>query len=165
MSSTPPAVIEADYVAFMQGGVSICASACNRERQPSVARANGCRVSPERSQVTILLSASQSAELLEHVRETGAIAVVFSEPPTHRTVQLKGSDAVVEAANALDGETAGIYRARFAGVLAQLGYQRDLIYALLACADDDLVAVRFTPSAAFSQTPGPNAGQALLVHA
>ena len=165
MTSTPPAVIEADYIAFMQGGVSICASACSPEREPSVARAVGCRVAPDRTRVSILLSASQSADLLANVRATGAIAVVFSEPPTHRTVQLKGSDAVVEAAAALDGETAGIYRARFAGVLSQLGYARELIYALLACADDDLVAVSFTPNAAFSQTPGPNAGQALLVHA
>ena len=29
----------------------------------------------------------------------------------------------------------------------------------------DIAAIRFTPAEAFSQTPGPNAGQALLVHA
>jgi hypothetical protein len=64
---------------------------------PSVARALGCRVSPDRQHVAVFLLASQSATLLRDLRETGAIAAVFSQPSTHRTIQLKGSDALLGA--------------------------------------------------------------------
>ncbi|HXH04504.1 MAG TPA: hypothetical protein VNN09_14465 [Candidatus Competibacteraceae bacterium] len=42
-------------------------------------------------------AASRSAAVLAELRADGAIAVVFSRASTHRTVQLKGTDAAVTA--------------------------------------------------------------------
>lgn len=164
MSAANAPLIDADHAAFLQGGISISVSSCGLDRMPSAARAMGCRVGDEHRTITIFLSASHGFALLGHVRQRGVLAVVFSEPASHRTVQLKATDAMVRTVSGADVEHVSRYRAGYARELGQLGYNPALILALLACPNDDLAAISFTPSAAFSQTPGPNAGQVLLVH-
>jgi hypothetical protein len=154
-----------ELAAFMQGGISLNLATCGADLRPGVARAVGCRVSPDRRTVRLLVSRAQAAQVLAHVGATGKLAAVFSEPGSHRTVQLKGVDARAEAAHADDLLVAALYRGAFVAHLEPLGYPPALIQALLDCPDRDLVAVCFTPSAAFSQTPGPTAGQALRVPA
>ena len=46
----------------------------------------------------------------------------------------------------------------FVAELAALGYAEPLVRAFLWCDPAELVAVGFTPCAAFQQTPGPRAG-------
>ena len=161
--STP--LIDADHAAFIQRGISIDISSCGHDRLPCSARAIGCRVSDDHRTLTILVSERQAEAVVASVRQRGVLAVAFSEPSTHRTVQLKGVDAVVAPAGAADLAHVQSYRDSYARELGLLGYNPDLIYALLSCPDDDIATISFTPNAAFSQTPGPNAGQALLVHA
>ncbi len=165
MTTHTTALIDADVAAFIQRGIAIDISACGHDRLPASARALGCRVSDDHRTLTILVAASRAAGVLAGVRQRGAVAVAFSEPSTYRTVQLKGSDAVVMAAGASELAHVAAYRDSYARALGLLGYNPDLTYALLACADEDISSIVFTPNAAFSQTPGPNAGQALLVHA
>ena len=165
MSTAATPSIDADHATFVEGGVSISAASCGSDSLPSLARAIGCRVSDDRRSVSIMVDARQADALLNHVRRSGAVAVVFSEPPTHRTVQLKGSNATVKEASPADLQCVARYRIAFVAVLAGLGYTPALIETFLACADEDVATLTFTPNAAFSQTPGPNAGQALLVHA
>lgn len=157
----PAPLLDEALAAFVQTGVSINAGSRGPGNVPAVARANGCRVAADRRRVTVLLPASKSAALLEAVRATGAIAVVFSEPPTHRTIQLKGTDATVVPATDEDRATAVRWVDGFAAVLAPLGYSEEVFRALLGTDPADLVAVAFTPSAAFDQTPGPRAGAPL----
>jgi len=128
---------------------------------PFVARALGCRLSPDLRQVTLFFSASDARELLEHVASNGAIAAVFSVPSTHEAMQLKGVDARVEETAEKDLPGVRSYCEAFTAHLDKLGYPRQLIEALVACEADDLAAVTFTPSAAFIQTPGPRAGKAI----
>jgi hypothetical protein len=155
------ALFDAEQAAFMQGPVSLNVGACGADGQPSLARAVGCTISPERGAVRLLLSRTQAALLLAHLRERGAVAAVFSDPLTHRTIQLKGQDAAAAPATPDDLEVARSYRAGFASVLGPLGHPPELIHALLDYPDHDVVALSFTPSAAFNQTPGPGAGAPL----
>ncbi|TFW34008.1 hypothetical protein [Massilia horti] len=159
----PPPLFDAELAAFMQGGISLNIGSCGPDRRPSVARAFGCRIAADRRQVRMLVSSSHAAQVLAHVRATGVLAAVFSEPSTYRTVQLKGVDATVEPATPEDLAAVAACRAGFVAELEPLGYAPDMVRALLGCPDADIVAVRFTPSAAFSQTPGPDAGRALGV--
>ena len=165
MPNDSRALIDADHAAFIQRGISIDISSCGHDRLPVSARAIGCCVSDDHRTLTILVSERQAEAVVAGVRQRGVLAVSFSEPSTHRTVQLKGSDAVVASASSADLAHAARYRGNYTRELGLLGYNPDLIFALLSCPDDDVVAISFTPNAAFSQTPGPNAGQALLVHA
>lgn len=156
-------LIDEEHAAFMEGRISLTVGSCGADKRPSVARAAGCRVAPDRKRVRITLSGTQAAAVLAHVRETGRIAAVFSSPPTHRTVQLKGKDAVVEPGTPDDAATVARYRDNFVEVLDPLGFEATMIRTLLAFPDSDIVAVSFTPDEAYSQTPGPNAGSPLKV--
>ena len=155
------ALLDDSLAAFMQRGISVVAGARDRHNIPVVARASGCRVSPDRRKVTVFISATQAGQLLRCVREIGEIAVVFSEPSTHRTVQIKGKDASVGRLEEGDLERVTAYRDAFAREIELLRFDELLIQTMLSYPPADIVTLNFTPSEAYSQTPGPCAGQPL----
>jgi hypothetical protein len=160
MSDPDPSFDEA-HAAFMESGVSVHVASRDPANVPSVARAVGCRVAPDRGRVTIFVSAAQAPELIRDLRASGKAAAVFSQPSTHRTIQIKGDDASVGAL--IEGDLARIaaYADALVRDLQALGYSEAFGRALVECDPADLVAVAFTPKAAFRQTPGPNAGAPL----
>ena len=155
-----PLADEANF-ALLRTGFMVTVASRDAAHVPSVTRALGCRVSPDRRRVTVFLLASQSATLLRDLRTTGAIAAVFSQPSTHRTIQLKGSDATPGAVE--PGDIA-LIEANAAAALADLalaGFPESFARTIFAYDAPDVVAVGFTPSTAFVQTPGPQAGRRL----
>jgi hypothetical protein len=158
--SAPP-LLDASTCAFLQGAVSISAASRGAGGLPVLARASGCRVAPDRRGVALFVARSKSGALIEAVRATRAVAAVFSLPSSHRTVQLKGADAGVGPPAAGDFDAVGRYIEAFAAELGPLGYHGALARALLWLDAADLAVLSFTPSAAFSQTPGPGAGAPL----
>jgi hypothetical protein len=161
MDADATPLFDADLAAFMQRGISLNLAGCGADLAPSVARAIGCRIDPGRTSVRLLVSQAQAACVLAHVRANGKLAAVFSESASHRTVQLKAVDAVVEAAGADDIAAVARYRDAFVAHVEPLGHPAPTIRALLACPDSDLCAIVFTPTEAYTQTPGAGAGQAL----
>jgi hypothetical protein len=152
--------LEAQDVAFLRlESLSMIAASCGPDRMPSTSRALGRRLSPDLRRITLFFSSADARELLEHVALTGRIAAVFSMPRTHKALQLKGVDARVEKPQSGDFQLVTAYRQAFVSHVSDMGYPRYLIEALMACEPDELAAVTFTPCAAFSQTPGPHAGQ------
>lgn len=164
-SSPPEPLLDAELAAFICSGISISAASSRNGALPSLARATGCRISADRRTVSVLFGATPSACLLDDVRRSGLIAVVFSRPADHRTLQIKASDALIVPVEPDDAALAAGYVNTFVAGLEALGYPGPVLRAFLTCAPDDLVAVRFTPSALFSQTPGPEAGAALRARA
>lgn len=160
MSNDAP-IIDAELANFLVSGTSINLGSSGAHLRPSVARALGARVADDRRSVRLLLSCHQSAALIEHVRQSGRVAAVFSQPTTHRTVQLKGDDARIEPQIDLDLATVRRYRHDFVRELGAIGYRAEVIYSFLHCPDADILALVFTPSSAFVSTPGPKAGQVL----
>ena len=161
MPDTSSSLLDAAHLAFITGAVGINLAACRPGGFPALSRAVGCRVSADCGQVSVLVGAAAAADVIDAVRRSGAVAVVFSDPPTHRTLQLKGSNALVLPPEPGDVALAHAYRDAFAAILAPFGFAEGVVRAFLSCPDDDLLAVRFSPSAAFSQTPGPHAGEPL----
>jgi hypothetical protein len=147
--------------AFVQGAVSVIVAARNAGNEPDLVRAMGARVDSTRSRVTLFLVASQATAVLADVRGNGALAAVFSQPSTHRTVQLKGIDARVDAVGPEERAGFAEYREGMVRELAVVGQPPEYTRALLTFAPADLVAVTFTPTSAYTQTPGPNAGAPL----
>jgi hypothetical protein len=165
MVHAPPLLRDPELAAFLrQDGLSVTAGSCGADLRPSVIRALGCAFAVDDT-VRIFVSQDQAAPLLAHVRETGRLAAVFSRPSTHRTVQLKGADARVEPVTDADLAIVARYRDQLVAELEPIGLAPALIRALLACPHQDVVAIRFTPNEAYSQTPGPDAGRALQVPA
>lgn len=121
-------------------------------------RAAACRLDAGRQRLTLLLATRQSAQVLADIAATGALAVVFSQPSTHRTLQFKGADARVEALQAGDAELARAHREAFVEELVPLGYSREFARTVHSVPDDALTAVSFTVTEVYEQTPGPRAG-------
>jgi hypothetical protein len=163
MNAAEPAMplLDEAHAAFIQRRVAINVASCGAERVPSITRAIGCRVSPDRRTVTVFLSLPRSEQLLRDLRAGGAIAAVFTLPTTHETIQLKGQLATIEALEPDDRAAIRTYAASFIEELKLLGYREPFASAMMSAIEDEAVAVRFAPSAAFLQTPGPNAGQRL----
>ena len=154
-------VLDAAHAGFITRHVSILAASCNRARVPSVSRAFGCRVSPDRRTVTLWLPVPRSASLLRDLRDGGAIAVVFSRPSTHETLQLKGAAASVVPLAADDRECMRAYGQSLAEDIGRIGWREPFVSALTQVLGEEAVGVSFAPVAAFVQTPGPAAGRRL----
>jgi hypothetical protein len=153
--------LPADLVAMMARGVSVIVASRDAQLRPSLMRAVGSRVEAQGREVTVYLSRPQSRQVLQDVAATGQIAVVFSEPSTHRSVQLKASRVEMRAAGTQDEPVLAAYLASMEREVQQVGFPPPLTRAMLACRLEDVVALRFTPEQAFEQTPGPRAGTAL----
>lgn len=159
--SAPKPFLDEDLVAFVQGGVSIVAASCDAARTPTLARAVGCHVSTDRRRATILLPSEQSGALVEAVRSSGTLAVVFSQPTTHRTLQLKGGDARVVPLEEEHLDRLDAYPARFSAELEALDYAEHFAHTLVASSPEGVIAIAFSVAEAFTQTPGPDAGEPL----
>lgn len=151
-----------DLVAFLTGGVSIILASRNAALVPSISRAKGCRVLRGTSQIRlrVFVPALQAGDLLDDIRSTGTISATFTVPSTHRTLQFKSSDARIDAVDAEDVAAIAAAVTAFAADLEPLGFPQEFSRALLASPGDE-VAIEFTPTDAFQQTPGPAAGERL----
>jgi len=161
VTETLPPLIGPEQAALIGRRVSIIVGSRDAAHRPHVMRAVGCRLSADLRRVTLFLIVSSSQPVLADLRDNGLIAVVFSEPSSNRTVQFKGRDALVAPLEAGDTATVDAYQRGFADEIASLGFAQNVADTMLGHARGDLVAVHFTPLAAFEQTPGPTAGQAL----
>jgi len=158
----PPAPLLDERIAgLLTGGISINLASRGPGNEPNLTRALGCQVSPDRRRLTVFLLASQAPELVRDVRANGALAVVFSQPSTHHAWQFKGTDAAVAAALPGDPDLVAEYQRVFAAEVAPLGFPQPMIRTLLAFQPEDLLRITFTPTSAFRQTPGQDAGAPL----
>lgn len=160
-AATPPlpALLPPELIAMMDKGVSVIVSACSLAMRPSIMRAVGSSITP--GTVTVYVSRQQSRQLIQDIASTGRIAVVFSEPASHRTVQVKASRARIRCAEVSDEAALARYLASMEQEIEQVGFSPTYTRAMLAHRLDDVVAISFEPAQAFDQTPGPKAGAAL----
>jgi hypothetical protein len=151
-----------DLVAMMERGVSVIVGSRDAALRPSIMRALGSSVEDGGRKVTVFVSRRQSRQLVQDIAATGHVAAVFSEPSTHRTVQLKARRAVLRNATAADEPLLERYLVSMEHEIQQVGFGPHLTRAMLAHQLEDLVAISFEPEVAFDQTPGPKAGTRLF---
>jgi hypothetical protein len=156
-----PPILDEENADFIQGGVSVVVASRDAALVPDVVRGCGCRVSRDRRRVTVLVEPARAGSLLTDISANGEIAVVFSQPSTHRTIQLKGTDAKLRRVTAADRALAALHLEAWVEDLSRIGYRSGLARAIRGVAEQGLVAIAFTPAAAFQQTPGPGAGERL----
>lgn len=154
-------LIPPELLAPMRRGVSVIVASRDAALRPSVMRAVGSLVADDGSRITVFLAARQSRQLLQDIAATGQVAVVFSAPSSHRTVQVKASDARLRPAAEADRPALQRYLESMEREIGQVGYGPPMVRAMLAHQLEDVVAVEFAPAQAFDQTPGPRAGTAL----
>jgi hypothetical protein len=150
-----------DVATFIQSGVSMTIASRDERLVPSIAKAVGCRVSADRRQLTVFVFADAAEALARDIAHHGRAAVVFSQPSTNRTVQVKGRDVKPVPTQPADVALVRRYMALFASEIGPLGWNPSFVEALYWQDPAQLLAIRFTPEGAFQQTPGPGAGAAL----
>ena len=128
---------------------------------PRIGRCLGCRVTTDRRKVTVIIPSEQYRAFFDALAASCSVAVVFSYPSTHQTLQLKGIDAAIGPLTAGDEQVVVRHVDNFVEELGALGYPRDVVRAYHWSDPGELRAVTFTPTAAFEQTPGPGAGAPL----
>lgn len=157
----PTCALPIEHLAMIRKGVSAIVGSRNAELRPSVMRAMAADVGDDGRSVLALVARSQAGQLLQDVADTGAVAVVFSEPLSHRTVQFKASRARLRPARREDEPLLRRYLASMEQELGAVGVERPFVHALLHHRLDDLMAIEFEAEQAFDQTPGPRAGAPL----
>lgn len=151
-------MISAELVAYFESGVSVLVGTRDARLVPACARGVGVRVDAERDEMTFFLPEATAAETLANLAENGRVALCFSRPEDHRSIQVKGR--VLESCPATAGDREKIERYRIA--LGQswgwVGIPPRITFRL---AFWPARAVRVHVEAIFSQTPGPGAGAEL----
>lgn len=149
-----------DLVAFYQSGVSVIIASCLPDGRPVSGLAFACRVLPTGT-IRILLSPTTCEPLLQAVKQGGAFAATFTQPTTHRSIQVKAERAEVVSAGDEDLEAARLQCGRFCQELVEIGYAPAFSAAYCHQDASDMVAIDMEPGCAFVQTPGPGAGTEL----
>ncbi len=157
-SAGRPGLLSAEHVALIASGVSTIVASRNAQQQPSLMRAVGASITPQGEQITVYLNRVSARQVLDDLHDTGHIAVVFSEPYSHRTVQVKASRVQLRSAEPEDATLLQRYLAAMEVQLQRIGFGAHCTRTMLAHRLEDVVAVTFTPEQAYDQTPGPQAG-------
>ncbi|WP_247871973.1 hypothetical protein [Azospirillum sp. TSO35-2] len=148
-------------IAFLARRVSVSVASSDRANRPCVGRALGARASADGARLTVLVDGRANAALVAAVAETGRLAVVISEPSTHRSIQVKGDTAVVATPTADEAALPAHHTDLFVAELVGIGFTEPFVRTVCAHDPADLVALHLRPGAVFDQTPGPNAGAPL----
>lgn len=153
-------VLTAELAEFCQSGVSLVISSCDRGGRPVVGRGLACLIDGS-GELRVVLRRPSNGALLQALGEGGRLAITFTKPSTHRSIQLKSSGATIAPSEASDRRAAAAQAGGLRAELIDDGFTDSLATAYCAFEPDELVAVRFIPEQAFVQTPGPGAGSPL----
>jgi hypothetical protein len=156
-------VLDQQTAAFIQRHVSINLATTDTDNRPAVTRVFGCKLAPNNSSLTLFISSEHNQTVLDNILATHAIAVVFSRPSTHKTIQLKGTDARLVSLEKPDYLLMKAYRDSMIEELQGIGYPPSFTEAMILPPETLDTGVCFTPLNAYSQTPGPDAGKKLPV--
>lgn len=154
-------VLTPDLVAFCQSGVSIALGTTGRDGRPIAGRGLSCQIGPSGTVRVVLRHSGQEA-FQAAVAAGAGVAVTFTDPPSHRSIQLKARAAAILPLAAGELPATHAQCAAFADALADVGYSRRFAALFCGFEPSDLVAMVLDPEAAFVQTPGPSAGSALM---
>lgn len=159
---TDTPVLGDEHVAFLSGdAISSAIASRDASNQPSVTKCLAVRVRGDQGTVEVFVDADRSVELLRDLRAGSPIALVCSEPMSHRTIQVKGVLADIGPLAPDDQKFVAARVEAIVAHIAPLGYPEDGLRAYFSFTPGALTRIVFAASAAFLQTPGPGAGAPL----
>lgn len=151
-------MITTDLQQLLESGVSMLVGTRDAQCRPCCMRGMGARVAAAGAELVVFLPDATSAATLANLRDNGRIAVCFSRPFDHHSVQIKGRLSDLAPATADDHAWIERYRGGLAESLAFVGLP---VSTTLRIAHWPSHAARFRVEHLFVQTPGPHAGQPL----
>lgn len=127
--------------------------------RPIVGKGSGSRADGHRLRISFRKPSNE--QLIEAVRRGSPIAVTFSQPTTHASIQFKARAARIDDPEKEDLLAAQRQRELFSAELIECAYSAEFAEGYTAFAPHELAVLEFTPEESFDQTPGPAAGARL----
>jgi hypothetical protein len=153
--------LSSPWALHLEDGVSYRLGSSTVDGQPEISRAVAAQSLPD-GRIEVLFNPHIGAALKMAVQATRRVAFVAAQPGSNRTLHLKGTDAALFEPGLEHQPLVERCRDRFVARVEPLGFRRqvllDMMFDLTAL---QLVGLRFTPSAAWDQTPGIGAGTAV----
>ncbi|PWW03741.1 hypothetical protein DFR52_101427 [Hoeflea marina] len=149
--------LAADVVALCQVGASIIFGVRGLDGAPIAGLGLACRIVDNR-QVRLLVLRKPNDDALMALTRDSRIAATFTRISDHRSIQLKGLDAVIGAVQPEDLRAATRQARAFRDMIIDLELGDAFAAAYCSYEPAELVAIQYTPDQAFTQTPGPGAG-------
>ena len=153
--------LDEELADFISQGALIRLASATATGVPDLCFGLACFVDPARQRLRVAFDERQAGAVLQLAVQGGRAALVFSDPVSHRTVQIKTRDARL-------GGVAGSELAEIARRVSLANRRLDLIgfgdpfaSTLNGYEPERLVFLHCSIHALFDQTPGPNAGKAL----
>ena len=157
MRSPSPVPTLVELRSFLQLGVSLLVATRDAGFAPAICRCGGARLGDD-GLVRIAVAAPEGNVTVANIESTGVVALTAARPTTYRTLQVKGRDAKrIEWPELDDVVTA--HRAAVVEEVTSVGLEGGIGEMFWS---PRFVAIAFSPTEIFDQTPGPSAGVALL---
>ena len=153
-------VLTSDMVQLLAAGVAHQVGACTNGGRPVVCRGLAAEVEPD-GRLVVVIAADSGFEVLDAIRENGRVALNVTLPESFRSMSLLGSDAEVGAGGTAFRPLVTARHMAFRAQLDRFGFPHAYTDAWYTAVDELLMAIRFTPTSARNQTPGPGAGSVL----
>jgi hypothetical protein len=139
-----------------EGGMSIILGTVDADGNPATCRGVALQAGDsELSTVTVYIPVATGQQAIANIATTRRIAVVSSEPISHRAVQFKGVSRSVRLARADEAKLIEDRMAAFSDVLDRLGVPQRVVWSMTHW---PAFAVEIAVEEIFDQTPGPKAG-------
>ncbi len=155
-----PILLPEEVLEFIQSGVSIIVGVVGADGHARAGRALAARVVTGGA-IRLLYTEDGNAAIKASASSGGPIAVTFSAPMSHRTIQLKAMSSRAEHFEPDDQISLESQMDAFAGVLRAVGYPASFVQSFCEGRSVNIGALSFSPHAAYEQTPGPGAGREL----
>jgi hypothetical protein len=155
-----PLLLPDEVLDFIQSGVSVIVGVVGPDGRAQAGRALATRIVPGGA-IRLMYPEDGNAAITLSAQSGGPIAVTFSAPISHRTIQLKAASSRLELLEPEDRINVDAQIDAFAGVLRALGFPPPFIQSFCANRSETISVLSFVPQAAFEQTPGPGAGREL----
>jgi hypothetical protein len=149
-------VIPDDLHALLAGLVAIHVATRDAALAPDEVTAAAALLDEDGRTLTVYLPVATSETSLANLRDNGALAVVLSQPLTHRTVQLKGRAETIRPAREDEREAVLRRAALFDAEVEAIGLPPAAVRRRTKW---PCHAVTFAVAEAYEQSPGPRAGE------
>lgn len=143
----------------------VVVSSRNDRLVPSVCWGMGGHVDDDGRRATVWLRRDQARPIVADVRANACLAAVFCVPHTSVALQVKGEDARVRAATELDAQRLQAHVDNLVREIELVQLNETFTRTLFEQPLEELVAIEFTVTSVYEQTPGPGAGHAIGGHA
>jgi hypothetical protein len=149
--------IDAALKEFVESGVAIQVGTASDAGKPHAVSGWGARVNPDGS-MSVFIEAKRAPRPLANLATNPKVAIIFGDPISYRSVQLKGRWRSTAVPSDADRDWVSRHRDLFASSTSLVGDNPNSIRNLWM---DDVTRIDFEVEQGFDQTPGPEAGRAL----